>query len=509
VSQTGTITWFAQHEGRLAWRDWRTLLSGGRRRRGVTLALGLVALTLFLHAMAYMSLAGSPMPTGPVDRHMLMIVTGTLGLYSTVMLSQAMEAVTRAFYTRADLDLILSSPASAPRLFAVRIAAMAIGILAMSLALAAPLIDVLAWRGGPRWLAAYGVVAAMALVSVALAVALTVALFRAIGAQRTRLVAQIVAAVIGASFLIGVQFAAILSYGTLSRAAFLQSDTLLRHAPVENSPLWWPARAALGEPTALLAAVVFGVIVLGVAIRVYAPRFGELVLAAASVSQSPSRRQHASRFRAATPAQALRRKEWILLLRDPWLISQSLMQLLYLLPPLFLLWRSFYAGGHAVELLVPVLIMAAGQLAGGLAWLAISGEDAPDLIATAPVAASRVLGAKVEAVIGALAIVFGPFLAVLGLIEPVAGLVAIFGIGAAAGSAAVIQFRFRGQAKRSQFRRRQTSSRLATIAEALSSIFWAGAGALTTAGNASAVVLAVVAIAIVGGTWLISPARSE
>jgi len=35
-----------------------------------------------------------------------------------------------------------------------------------------------------------------------------------------------------------------------------------------------------------------------------------------------------------------------------------------------------------------------------------------------------------------------------------------------------VQFRFRIQARRSQFRRRQTSSRIATFAEALSSIGW-------------------------------------
>ena len=95
-----------------------------------------------------------------------------------------------------------------------------------------------------------------------------------------------------------------------------------------------------------------------------------------------------------SPAQALRRKEWVLLWRDPWLMSQSLMQLLYLLPPFFLLSRMFYGEGTGAALLVPVLIMAAGQLAGGLAWLAISGEDAPDLIASAPVTAARVWRAK-------------------------------------------------------------------------------------------------------------------
>ena len=40
---------------------------------------------------------------------------------------------------------------------------------------------------------------------------------------------------------------AILSYGTISRAALLQSKTLLALAPGLDSMLWWPARAALGE----------------------------------------------------------------------------------------------------------------------------------------------------------------------------------------------------------------------------------------------------------------------
>jgi ABC-2 type transport system permease protein len=49
--------------------------------------------------------------------------------------------------------------------------------------------------------------------------------------------------------------------------------------------------------------------------------------------------------------------------------------------------------------LAPVLTRAAGQLGGGLAWLAVSGEDAPDLIATAPISPRHNLIAKVEAVL--------------------------------------------------------------------------------------------------------------
>ncbi len=77
----------------------------------------------------------------------------------------------------------------------------------------------------------------------------------------------------------------------------------------------------------------------------------------------------------------------------------------------------------------------------------------------------------------------------------------------AAGSATAIQFWFRTQARRSLFRRRQTSSRVATFAEALSSIGWAGTGALAATGTWLAVIPGLMVLAIVGGAWMISPAR--
>ncbi len=187
-------------------------------------------------------------------------------------------------------------------------------------------------------------------------------------------------------------------------------------------------------------------------------------------------------------------------------MSQSLMQLLYLLPPALLLWRSFAFGGNASAICVPVLIMAAGQLAGGLAWLTISGEDAPDLVASAPVLASRLLLAKIEAVMGAIALVFCPFVIALGFISPLGAVVAALGIAAAAISATAIQLWFRSQAKRSQFRRRHTSSRIATYAEAFSSISWAATGAMAASGSWLAVIMALIAFAIVAGVRRFAPA---
>jgi ABC-2 type transport system permease protein len=63
------------------------------------------------------------------------------------------------------------------------------------------------------------------------------------------------------------------------------------------------------------------------------------------------------------------------------------------------------------------------------------------------------------------------------------------------------------QARRSQFRRRQTSSRIATFAEAFSSIGWAATSALMLAIPIAAVVSGLMTIGIIAATWKFSPRR--
>ncbi len=200
----------------------------------------------------------------------------------------------------------------------------------------------------------------------------------------------------------------------------------------------------------------------------------------------------------------------MLLRRDPWLASQTLTQLLYLLPPALLLSRNFGDAAGSSTLVVLVLVTVAGQLAGGLAWLAISGEDAPELVATAPVTARAARRAKVEAVLGAAAMIFAPLLAVLALASPQAALVAAAGIALATLSSIRIQLWFRAQAKRSHFRRRHTSSRIATFGEALVSFSWAAATGLATVPQWTLVSIsagiALVILLLVRG---VSPRKSE
>jgi ABC-2 type transport system permease protein len=508
VSEPGTLFWFGRHECRLAWRDWLAMVTANRRRRASTVAIGLAAFAAFMHLLAYGVVGRFAGIARDGDQITLVVITGSLLLSWSLMVSQAMESATRAFYARSDLDLILSSPASAEQVHCVRLAAMAVSISLMGLFLAAPFINVLALLGGATWIAAYGVVLAMGIAATAVGVALTITLFRVIGPRRTRLVAQILAAVIGAAVVIGLQVSAIASGGTLSRIDFLTSRALLVHAPDAGSILYMPACAVLGNATALAGVLAASLVSLGITILLFAPRFGNYAMATAGVSRARAQlRCRPSRFGRRTPRCTLRQKEWKLLLRDPWLISQSLMQILYLLPPALLLWRGFGEDSNALAVLVSVLVMAAGQLAGGLAWIAVSGEDAPELVGSAPVPPSHIMRAKFEAVLGAIAVVFMPFVAALALASPRHAIAAALGIIVASASAIAIQLWFRSQARRGDFRRRHVSSRTATFAEAFSSISLAATAAFAAVGSLLGFPIAAVALAVLAAARWLSPAH--
>ena len=266
MSNAASLTFLAHHEFRLAWRDWWSMLTAGKPHRIRVVIFAMTAFAIFMHLVAFSIVAKFAEIDPDADRGTLVVITGCALLAWSLMMSQAMELVTRAFYARSDLDLILSSPAASRRVFAVRIATMAASTVTMAVLLAAPFINILIWRGGARWLSAYGVVIAVGAVAAGLSVALTVALFRTIGPKRTRLAAQIVAAIVGATFVIGLQVAAILSYGTLSYFTFLKSDLLVSFVPAIESVVWWPARAVLGDLTALAAVLSAGALLLGAAI---------------------------------------------------------------------------------------------------------------------------------------------------------------------------------------------------------------------------------------------------
>lgn len=504
----GSLGWFARHEFNLSWRDFVRMMSAGKpgREKGVIAFIAIAVLVI--HAIAYAILVPKIQNGLVIDKSLMAIVTGSILLTLSLMMSQALELVTRVFYSRSDLDLILSSPTSAKKVFTIRIGAIATSTASLSLLLFGAAINILAIFDSALWLCAYLVVLACGALSTALSLSITILMFKTLGAKRTRLISQIIAAIVGAGFIIGIQLAAISSLGSFSRFEFLSSDNVAQAVPNLDSMMWLPARAVMGEANAVIAVMILSLGALLLTIMAFAGKFGEYVINAAGVSQSAQlSKPKVLNFKMRSIASTLRHKEWRLLLRDHWLLSQTLMQVLYLIPPAFMLWQSFGNTGSVGVVVIPVLVMATGQLSGGLAWLAISGEDAPQLVQTAPVAKGAVIRAKTEAVLGAIAVIAAPIILLMAFIELKMALIAAVGIACATVSATMIQLWFRSQAKRSNFRRRQTSSKVATLSEAFSSIMWAGTAALVAGGLW--VFAAVAALLALGVLWIARSFRPQ
>ena len=151
MSTPATLSWLARHEISLSWRDFIMMMTAGKIGRQSTVLMIIMVAVIALHGIAWLLLAGSA-SSDAVSR--LILVTGMIGLSFSLMSSQAMESITRIFYSRSDLDLILSSPVSQKRIFVVRIGSVALSTTALSVLLAAPAINIMVLTDSPTWLAA-------------------------------------------------------------------------------------------------------------------------------------------------------------------------------------------------------------------------------------------------------------------------------------------------------------------------------------------------------------------
>ncbi len=483
----GSTPWLLLHELKLN-------LRGMTARKGGRLSLIVVCAAIIIATVA----GGVPLALklrGVSIRPTPLLIMGfdlALVMIFTLILSQTLASAVMAFFERGDLDLLLSSPLPSRRVLTVRAVGIATTPFLWFAAILTIVILPLAAVGEVRWLAVYPMLAAIALLASATGVSLAMALFRLLGARRTRTVGQLIAAFIGAAFFLVSQSRNFLPDN--GRAAF---GGLLRWAKsgvfAPDQPLSWPARAVLGEPLPLLAFVCISLLAFtGVTValgRRFASNASVAAGADVGVRRAPSRPITADGFRGGVVAIMIR-KELRLLVRDPTLLSQVLLRTLYVLPMTFLMIKgahhpsgpegSFVSGMRLAALAGAVTFMA-GQVAGSLAWIAISAEDAPELLACAPVDGKEVRRAKLAAtMIPVAAILAAPLLALTWL-TPWVGLCAIFGAAASALSAGLINLWFEKPAPRKAFRNRRGGSVVGAIAEVL-----LGAGWGATAGFAAA-----------------------
>src|ERR1700722_15259525 len=497
--RTSSFIWFLAHDLRLSIRAFDAQFRGLSRLRIIAIFFGAVALT---HALAW-----------PVARHLQLVVQEPRGREHTeiwvaagvvvslcMILAQAMVSAMRMLYARADFELLFAAPVSATMVLGSRVVAVALDAAATAAFVLLPIANLASLLDRPAWLAIYVWLLAAALGCAGLGLVIALAFFVALGPRRARLYLQVTATLIGASFLLAAQAFSLLPTTTrdVVGAAIVEPEPgSWRH---HRGIFWFPVRAAIGDPAALLVWLSWGL----VAILAAGVFFRNKVVTVANVAGSSLNDDTDRRTRPfhGGVAVALRRKERKLIVRDPWLLSQILLQVIYVLPISVVLWRGGGVTGSVEVAVPPSIVVIAAQLSGSLAWVTISGEDAPEFLASAPVTRKAVDVHK----LGAIVLPIGLFLALpilaLAYFSPRSAIVAAgFATGAAA-STAILNFWRQAPAKRGMVLRRHSQSRLVALLELVLTLIWAVACAVSVmTGGVGLLVLTPVILIL----WLIRP----
>jgi ABC-2 type transport system permease protein len=466
MAAPGTFRWLLRHELRLMYRD---------ARGKVASSLGALLVFILLHVLAVPLALGVQVSIRMSDTLPLAMVSGLAGLTLLTLWARALTLSVQTLYERGDVELLVSSPLPPRAWFAVRASAIALRSTAEYGLLLVPVANVFIAFGQLRWLLVYVSVPLGALLATSAALWLALGLLRLLGPRRTRLFAQIFAALIGVGAALIVQLPSLYGYDDdASLAAFARFSRL----PGAASAVWLPARVAMGKslwaPVVGLGCVAAFVL----SVRLLAAPFIEgLTLAAHADVRRPRSSTKLPRF-GGSARTALVRKELRVALRDPWLMTQLLQQNLFLLPAtlMFVRWDL-----HGVSVAWLAIVMCAGTSASAFGWLASSGEEAPELIGSAPISVLERLIAQLIASLVPVVSAICVACAVLCFFHPYAALViGLCSLGNAFCNA-FFNVRLKRPAKRHEFRRRNQANLPGLLAELALMSVWVTLGVVLLA----------------------------
>lgn len=438
----GGFFWLLRHELRLMYRDARSKAASW---------ISALVLFVLLHGLAVPLALGIQVTIRVSETIPLAMVSGLVGLTFLTLSARSLTLAVQMLYERGDVELLVSSPLPPRAWFAVRASAIALRGTVEYALLLLPVANVFIAFGQLRWLLVYVSLPLGALLATSAALWLALGMLRLMGPRRTRLFAQIFAGLIGLGAALLVQLPALSGYDDDSFDALARWKGL----PGAHSALWLPARLAMGASpwSPVMALLCVATFVTSVRLLA-APFISGLTLAAHADVRRPRKNAALPRFGSGA-RRALIKKELRVALRDPWLMTQLLQQNLFLLPAtlMFTRWNL-----HGVSFAWLAIVMCAGTSASALGWLASCGEEAPELIGSAPILAlDRLLAQLIASLVPVAAAVFVGC-AALAFFHPYGALViGVCSLGNAFCNA-FFNVRLKRPAKRHEFRRRNQTN---------------------------------------------------
>lgn len=481
----GSLAWLLQHELRIEWRE-----LSAQWNRPLVLAFGLGVLGLLAFIWFQLLRSFAPLFEAPLAPE-LNILAGVLALAVlpiTVMLgiNQSIKAV----FERNDLDLLLSSPLPVRTVLSSRLLSVAAYIFVALGVFLLPLAAAALFLGVPRLLGVVPLLLALALAGAALGMLLTLLLVRLLGARQARAIGQLLAAVSGAVVVLALQIPAFLGGSEVSNQSIARVVALFQPGGIlaSDSPLWLPGRTLLLDPLPTVLTLVSAVVLLALASFTLHRWF--LLGVGSSVTVSVRRRPvtgQSLRFsRSGSLWRTMLAKEWRLLIRDTYLSSQTLLQVVYMIPLALVIFvnRDLTLGVPLGPALAAALTLLTGTLAAGLCRIVMSGEEAMDLLVAAPVPARQIRQAKRLAALIPVWILSAPLLVGLLLLEPMAGLAAAPAVALTTLSAAFIRLNNPSRTRRQDlFKRQGQGDQVLTFIDGFVHLGWAGTVLLLLIGS--------------------------
>jgi ABC-2 type transport system permease protein len=437
MNAVGSLPWLIRNEMRLSWRATTAKIKPWMIGLLVVLGLAIVIVPMLFFAgdvRGKLAFNGAPPTWAVVLAQVFLLVSFTFMLSSTITSS------VEALFERGDLDLLVSSPLDSKVIFASRALSVALKTFLSSLVLSLLIVIAGIFLGIWQLLGLMLALIALSFIATAFGMLVTLGLVRTIGARRTKTVAQVLSAVVGAAIYLASQ-----SFRFLGNSSTTSGITgwLVRlfRGNVDTSSFWWfPAKAVFLDPISLMLMLVIGVIVLWFTTNLVHNTFILGTQTATTgggkrLASSPSNSRGKPVKFASGLTRIVMNKEWRLIARDPYLISQLGLQMLYLLPAFFVFWQpsstkfSVFGSSFASYAVNIFIVLLSGTLISRLTQIIVAGEEAPELLAMSPAGGENLRWIKFAGVLIPTILLFSPLLVLIVVrnMHPLVGLLAFFG----------------------------------------------------------------------------------
>jgi len=405
--KVGTLPWLLRNDLLLWWR--------GFNRKNTTLIVisfgFLLASLFFLLWLALGSIRSAlSQTTIPSEAVAIAVLLWVIGFF--LAFTQAMGHSLVALFERGDLDLLVSSPIESEIIFASRLLGVALKVFLSSCWLIVP-ISLLALLGGiPQLLGLYPFSIGLSLIAASLAILLTLGLVHLLGAKRARIFAQILTTFLTVLFFLAFQLPSL----TRGNIQIINWQYLQAWFKPENplSFIWFPVKALFFDPLAVLLTLLISSAIAWLTIRVLHRSF--MAGTQQSVTQKHQRLRSKEQTNFTTSFNRLvLNKEWRLIWRNPYLISNVFMQLLFLIPAVIVVLQGntsrAVAGLPAFAIVSSVGI--GGSLTMSLTRICVSGEEASDLLKSSPANSVKLRSLKLLAALIPVWLLFSPLFMIL------------------------------------------------------------------------------------------------